>query len=311
MMGRWQRIEKFETGVALIAGALLGGVGCGGSQGSPEGAIGAGMCSAPTQVADPCSAFATGTITACGQDSDGQPSQTGYFGISMPDGSRSYVCATSWGPKTGYWFDHPDQLMSDPQSCCGGAPTPVAAPTAPKPAIGYLGAPHAPHDIKPWETAQPGAGLLKHAPFGIVVTDPGGATAFQAAVPDWNAWVGDGIAHPAPDGSGSYYFTETLVNYTILATSDGQPIIVAGPEVSPTSDGKSPLGHPTMGACPMGGGAPMVLMAGEIDGTMIDNHTGRFGWDASVTQEALDNAAKLFNCVGIPVSSTIYYPAKP
>jgi hypothetical protein len=30
-----------------------------------------------------------------------------------------------------------------------------------------------------------------------------------------------------------------------------------------------------------------------------------------VTQEALDNAAKLFNCFGIAIARTTYYPPKP
>jgi hypothetical protein len=74
-------------------------------------------------------------------------------------------------------------------ACSGGAVSPVAAPTAPTPAIGFLGNPHAPHDIKPQETA--------------------------------------------------------------------------------------------------------------------------FGYDALVTQEALTNAQSLFNCLGIPVTTTLYYPPKP
>jgi len=315
-----RRIGCIGAGVCFAFTALLGGAGCGGDQGSPQGAIGSdgggsdpgdGMCGAAVLPADPCAAVAAGTITACGQDSNGDPSQNGYLEIAEPDGSRIYTCATSWST-AGYWFAQPGQFMSDPQSCCGGAATPVAAPAAPNnPAAGYLGAPHAPHDIKPQESAQPNNGLIAQDPFAVVITQPGGAAAFQAALANWNAWAGDGNAHPAPDGSGSYYFAQVLINYAIVPTSNGRPAVIVGPEVSLTADGKSPLGHPTLGVCPTGGGAPLALMAGELAGTVLSNHSGRFGWDPSETQEALDNASKLFNCVGIPVDSTTLYPPKP
>jgi hypothetical protein len=81
--------------------------------------------------------------------------------------------------------------------------------------------------------------------------------------------------------------------------------------VSLSDDGMTPLGHPTLGACAAGGGAPLVLMAGEVWGTTITNHSGRFNHDPAVTQEALDNAAKLFNCFGIAIARTTYYPPKP
>jgi hypothetical protein len=271
-------------------------------------------CGAPAPAVDLCKQIATGAITACGHDAGGTPSQTGYLEIANPDGSRVYTCATSWadGGSGGYWFDHPEQFMSDPQSCCGGAATPAAAPTAPQPAIGYLGALHAPRDIKPQEMAAPGAGPLVTNPFALAVRDPSGAAALQAALAQWNAWAGDGQKHPAPDGSGAYYFPPfVLINYAIVESSDGLPIIVVGPEVSLTSNGKTPLGHPTLGACAGGGGAPLVLLAGELAGTEISNHSGRYGHDTSTTQEALDNAQKLFNCVGVTVDRTTYEPPKP
>ena len=101
-----------------------------------------------------------------------------------------------------------------------------------------------------------------------------------------------------------------IINYAITETRDGQPIVVVGPEVSTTSDEMSPLGHPTLGACASGGGVALALTAGELEGTTLSNHSGRFGYDASVTQEALNNAQSLFNCLGIPVTTTIYYPPK-
>jgi hypothetical protein len=54
-----------------------------------------------------------------------------------------------------------------------------------------------------------------------------------------------------------------------------------------------------------------VLIAGEVWGTTLNNHSGRFGHDPSVTPEALAHAAALFNCFGIPISSTTYYLPKP
>jgi len=58
----------------------------------------------------------------------------------------------------------------------------------------------------------------------------------------------------APGGPcGAYYFPKfVLINYTIVETRDGVPVIVIGPEVSTTADGMSPRGHPTLGTCANG-----------------------------------------------------------
>jgi hypothetical protein len=322
MHGRW-RTGSVDAAARLAAAvlALVAGSGCGGGAdhpGSPQVTAGgqpndagtAMACGAPAPATDACGAVATGALSPCGHDADGQPSQTGYLEIRQPDGTKTYTCATSWST-AGYYFDHPEQFMSDPQSCCGGAATPVAAPTAPQPAIGYLGALHAPRDLKPQESAAPSSGPLEQNPFAIVVRDPAGGAAVETALATWQAWAGDGQPHAAPDGRSYHMIEFAPINYTILETSDGLPVVVVGPEVSATADGKSPLGHPTLGACPAGGGAPLVLMAGEIAGTVLSNHSGRYGHDTSVTQDALDTAAKLFNCLGITVDSTTYYPPKP
>ncbi|HEY7374464.1 MAG TPA: hypothetical protein VIF57_20030 [Polyangia bacterium] len=325
MHGRW-RIGSSDARAWFATALLAAAAGCGGgadhpgspqvtagdgsSGGQPNDAGAAIVCGAPAPTTDACGAVATGALTACGQDADGQPSQDGYLEIQLPDGTKTYTCATAWST-AGYYFDHPEQFMSDPQSCCGGAATPVAAPTAPQPAIGYLGAPHAPHDLKPQETAAPNAGPIKQNPFAIVVRDPAGGAAVETALATWQTWAGDGQPHAAPDGSSYYMIEFAPINYTIVETSDGLPVVVVGPEVSPTANGKSPLGHPTLGVCPAGGGAPLVLMAGEIAGTVLSNHSGRYGHDTSVTQDALATAAKLFNCLGITVDSTTYYPPKP
>jgi hypothetical protein len=300
-----------------------------GGNGSPDAAGGAAptdaassvdaggtvMCAAHATVSDPCKTLSIGTVSACGSgDGGGQPSQTGYLEIVAPDGSKRYTCATSWteGGSGGYTFGQPDQFMSDPKSCCGGSATQVAGPTVPPPTSGgFFGAPHPPTHIKPQESAQPGAGKLRQNPFAVAVSDSTGAAAFSSALAMWQKWAGDGVAHAAPDGSGDYYFpASVLINFAILETSDGPPVVVIGPEVSLAADGSTPIGHPTLGACPGGGGAPLALMAGEIHGTTLTNHSGRFGYDKSLTSATLDDAAALFNCLGISITATTYFPPK-
>jgi hypothetical protein len=343
MASRWRVGRDNVTALQIVVLLLGGALGCGGGGGysagltadaaaspnnadasvapqsadaaAPTGAPEGGACPAPAAVAvDLCQALPTGTMTACSYDSAGLPSQTGYLEVRGPDGSRTYVCATAWDPAAsgGYLFTNLDRFMTDPQSCCGATPTPAAAPTAAPPVIGYLGAPHAPTHIKPQETVQPGAGLIRQNPFAVILRDGSGGTAYSAAFSDWQAWSGDGRPHAAPDGTGAYYFSaQLLVNYTIVDTPDGAPVAVVGPEVSLTADGAVPLGHPTLGACAAGGGAPLVLIAGEIFGTTLTNHSGRFGHDPSGTREALADAAALFNCFGIPIAATTYYAPAP
>ncbi|HWJ55815.1 MAG TPA: hypothetical protein VNR90_06340, partial [Vicinamibacterales bacterium] len=81
----------------------------------------------------------------------------------MPDGAHLYTCATllTDEPPGGFWFDAPDALMSDAQSCCGGAPTPAEAPPLPPVAVGTLGALHGPREIKPQEHAEPNGGPIR------------------------------------------------------------------------------------------------------------------------------------------------------
>ena len=191
-------------------------------------------------------------------------------------------------------------------------PTPVAAPTAPQLAAGYLGAPHAPTGIKPQETVHPDGGLIRQSPFAVIVRDRHGGAVFTASLASWQAWAGDGVPHAAPDGSGVYYFPgQLLINYAILETGDGLPVVVIGPEVSSAADGSTPIGHPSLGGCAAGGGAPLVLIAGEISGTTMTNHSGRFGHDPSVTPDALNHAAALFNCLGISITATKYHVPNP
>lgn len=338
---RWRRgmvDVRIWVALALVAGGLR--CGSGGGHASPDAAIPSGgngpsdaavgsaatdaagpfdankpvSCAANATVSDPCKTLSIGTVSACGGGDGGQPSQTGYLEILGPDGSKRYTCATAWtsGGSGGYTFGQPDQFMSDPRSCCGGSPTLVAGPTAPAPTSGgFFGAPHPPNHIKPQESTQSGTGELRQNPFAIAVSDKAGASAFSSALAMWQNWAGDGVGHAAPDGSGSYYFPAgVLINFAILETSDGLPVVVIGPEVSLAADGSTPIGHPSLGVCPGGGGAPLALMAGEIHGTTLTNHSGRFDYDKSLTSATLDDAAALFNCLGISITATTYYPPK-
>ena len=158
---------------------------------------------------------------------------------------------------------------------------------------------------------QPGSGFIRQDPFAVVVTDTSGGAAAIQAMSTWLSWAGDGKPHAAPDGTGAYYFAAGFpINYVVLETSGGFPAIVIGPEVSATADGTTPLGHPTLGVCSAGGGAPLAMIAGEVHGMMINNHSGRYDYGPWTTAQTLDAAAKLFNCMGIQITETQYYPPK-
>jgi hypothetical protein len=201
--------------------------------------------------------------------------------------------------------------MTQAQSCCGGAVSATAAPTVPQPTIGSLGTPRIPSHLKPQEMEQPGSGPIRQDPFAVVVTDTKSGAAVTEAISTWLSWAGDGKPHPAPDGTGAYYFASNFpVNYVILETTEGFPVIVIGPEVSLTADHTTPIGHPTLGVCSAGGGAPLAVIGGEIQGTILNNHSGRFDYGPSVNAETLNSAAILFNCMGIQITGTMYYPPK-
>jgi hypothetical protein len=319
-------------GLRLIGVGALIGVACGGSSQSssnlsdasqpssdagaqPSGASSstAGTCSLPTVPADLCGALPTGKVTPCSTDSSGQPSQTGYLEVDSPGSAPVYVCATSWSakPTDGYIFGQPATFLTQSQGCCGGTVSPAPAPTTPQLSIGSLGTLRVPSHIKPQEMEQPGNGPLRQNPFALAVTDTQSGAAATAAMTTWLSWAGDGKAHPGPDGTGSYYFAPiVLINYVILETGDGLPVIVIGPEVSLAADLSTPIGHPSLGVCSAGGGAPLAVIAGEVHGTTLNNHSGRFDYGPSATAAALDAAAKLFNCMGIQITSTDYLPPK-
>jgi hypothetical protein len=282
------------------------------SEGGQIQTMGAAGCILPAAPPDLCSALPIGKVSPCSEDG-GQPSQTGYLEIDSPGTSPTYVCATSWSPvpSVGYIFGQPGTFVSQAQSCCGGTVSATAAPTVPQPAIGSLGTPHIPSHIKPQEMERPGSGPIRQNPFAIAVTDTKSGAAVTEAISTWLSWAGDGKPHPAPDGTGAYYFASNFpINYVVLETSEGFPVIIVGPETSLTSDGTTPIGHPTLGVCSTGGGAPLAVIAGEVHGTTLNNHSGRFDYGPSATAETLDNAAKLFNCMGIQIAGTQYYPPK-
>ena len=317
--GNMQSSDTLSRDAQPDAGAQVSPGSDGGAQvspGSDGGMISAtpSACGLPSVPQDLCGALPTGKVTPCSVNSSGQPSQTGYLEIDSADNAPMYACATSWSPNPadGYIFGQPGTFMSQAQSCCGGAVSATAAPMVPQSAIGSLGTPHIPSHIKPQETEKSGSGALLQDPFAVVVTDTKSGAAATAAIATWLSWGGDGQPHPAPDGTRAYYFAAGFpVNYVILETSEGVPVIVIGPEVSQASDGSTPIGHPTLGVCPSGGGAPLAMTGGEVHGTTINNHSGRYDYGPSATAQTLDNAAKLFNCMGIQITGTTFTAPKP
>jgi hypothetical protein len=142
--------------------------------------------------------------------------------------------------------DEPDDRrrssVREPVRCDGGQPSQT----------GYL-APHVPSQIKPQEMNQPGGGTLRQNPFAVVVADTKSGAGAAKAMSTWLSWAGDGTPHPGPDSTGAYYLWSNF------------PL---------TADGTTPIGHPSLGVCSMGGGgAPLAMIAGEIHGTMLNNHS--------------------------------------
>jgi hypothetical protein len=97
-----------------------------------------------------------------------------------------------------------------------------------------------------------------------------------------------------------------VINYLVLPTIAGDPLIAIAPEVSQDAAFTRLLGHPTVGGCASHGGAPMAYFGGMIEGTRITNHSGRFSAGSETTPENLANAAELFNCYGITVTETVF-----
>jgi hypothetical protein len=257
-------------------------------------------------VTQACAIAWTGEVHSCSIDGTGQPSQTGWLKVTRPDGAAGYLCATQWTTDGGYAFvDDRVDLVDSSAACCGGAGSPVGWPAVDP----LYGTAHGPTHVKPWEATSSPDGVLNENPFSIVVTNAGAAAAYAAAHDQWVAWAGDGQPHPAPDGSGQWWFPDPLpIQYVLVPTSDGRPMIVIAPEVSPDSGFNAPQGHPTLGACAGTGGAPLAYVGGEIHDDVISNRSGRFGHEPTITQADLENTAALFNCYGITIHSIDYVP---
>ena len=253
-------------------------------------------------AAQTCGLVMTGVVTPCSIDATGVPSENGSLAISRSDGSHGYLCAAGWSSVTGPVYDgDPAVLLDSPAGCCGGADG-VAVDWPP--ANPFFGVGHGPTLIKPWETMMTTGGEIRENPFAVVVSSPASAAAFHQARVQWESWGGDGQPHTGPNGPGEYYFPEwVLINYLVVPTVNGDPVIVIAPEVSSTVDHSRPLGHPTLGGCAAHGGAPLAFFGGELkDDDVITNHSGRFSAGSSTTLEHLENTAALFNCYGITVT---------
>jgi len=252
-----------------------------------------------------CAITLTGEVRACSIDpQSGVPSQTGWLLVRKPDGSSGYLCASRWTADDGYYFSVDRiHLVDAASACCGGGPGTQLDWFAPDPFFGVV---HGPTRVKPHELMAATGGALRENPFAVVVSSTAGASALEAARQDWQAWAGDGQPHAPPGGTGSYWFPSSLtINYDVVPTTTGQPLIVIAPEASMDPDFDTPLGHPTLGAC-AAGGAPLAFLAGALDGTILSNRSGRFGQETTVTEADLVHTAALFNCYGIPVTGVEY-----
>jgi hypothetical protein len=267
----------------------------------PPDAGSTGTCH-PLQLtaAAACTASMTGRVTAC-SITNGIPSQTGYLEVERANGTKGYLCATVWTSDGGYFFGDRQHLVAAASTCCGGPASTVAAPVT-DPLYGTL---HGPTHVKPFETITRTGGDLRENPFTVVISSPAAAAVYRDRVAQWLAWSGDGQAHPAPDGTGSYYFPgDVPVNYMLVRSADGSPMIIIAPEISSDPSFTTPLGHPTLGACNLTGGSPLAYIAGTVRGTIVTNASGRYGFENTVTAEALENVKDLFNCYGITITTT-------
>jgi hypothetical protein len=264
-------------------------------------------CQLEMTAAQTCAIAWKGEVHACSTDpQSGTPSQNGWMDVARPDGTHGYLCATNWDSSGGYYFHARTALFDSSNACCGGTGTALAWPLA----DAVYGTAHGPTHVKPWETTASPAGPLRTNPFTMVLSNADSAAAFQTQRALWRSWADDGQPHPAPDGSGSWWFRSPLsIQYVLVPTADGRPLIVIAPDVSPDPALAAPQGHPTLGACPGSGGAPFAYVGGEVThGTTISNRSGRFGHESTITQANLQATADLFNCYGIPITTIDYVP---
>ncbi|HVV86008.1 MAG TPA: hypothetical protein VHE35_23270 [Kofleriaceae bacterium] len=279
-------------------GGNLSGTDGGGTDGGGPDAPGGGCHPLELTAQQACAVSYTGTVTPCSMQG-GMPSVTGYLEVRRPDGTKGYLCSNRWVDPDGFYFSNDRlHLAAAASACCdatGGAPLDWPA------ADGGLGAAHGPTRVKPQELATDTGGALRSNPFQIVVSSAAVGATVHDTVAMWTSWIGDGQAHQAPDGTGGYYFPPSMpINYTIVPTTRGAPLIVIGPEVATDVSFRRELGHPTLGGCP-DGGAPLGFLGGTLEGTKLTNRSGRYGAESTVTPATLDAAAALFNCYGVAV----------
>jgi len=294
--------------VGLAALVLAVGPGCGSEDPGPAAPPTLATFQCQTSAArgsDMCSRTWTGKVAACSVAADGTPSQNGSLEVMSPEGAHGYICASLWTDEDGYYFSNDRQhLTENAADCCAAT---AAVQSDPLESDKYFGPLHGPTHVKPQEMLDPPGGELRQNPFSVMVASAADGPVYLQEVEKWKAWAGDGQAHPAPDGSGAYYFPAQLaVNYVVVPTSTDAPLIVIAPEISMDPDFRTPLGHPTLGACAGEGGSPLAFMAGDIYGTTVSNGSGRFGYELTVTEKALENTAALFNCYGIPVTDIAF-----
>src|SRR5262245_38855306 len=294
----------------LLIGLALAASACDPAADAPDGGSaddGGGYQCQPMNltVEQACAVALTGEVRACSIDPDtGAPSQTGWLVVRRPDGSRGYLCASTWTETGGYYFSEDRvHLVDAPTACCGGASGTQLDWFARDPRFGVV---HGPTHVKPQEVMAATGGALRENPFAVIVSSPATASELADARELWRSWAGDGQPHAPRGGSGSYWFPSPLtINYDVVPTTSGRPLIVVAPEVSMDPDFGTPLGHPTLGACPEGG-APLAFLAGAIHDTILSNRSGRFGQDSTVSEADLANTAALFNCQGITITGVDY-----
>ena len=274
--------------------------GPGGPDAPPQG------CQLAMTAVQACAISWTGDVHACSIDpQSGAPSQTGWLEITRPGGAHGYLCASHWTSSGGYYFDQRTDLYDSSTACCGGTGARVDWPIV----DAMYGTAHGPTHVKPWETTASPNGVLRENPFSIVVSNADAAAAFEAQRVSWQAWSGDGHPHPAPDGTGNWWFSSPLsIQYVLVPTADGRPLIVIAPDVSPDVGLQAPQGHPTLGACAGSGGSPFAYVGGEIHNTTLSNRSGRFGHETTITQANLQATADLLNCYGISITTIDYVP---
>lgn len=274
----------------------------GATNGAADARLPTGDAARATNVGNHCPRLPASRVTECPTDP-----QKAYLAITETDGVTRFACAFRFFADKNRWeFNKPqNNWVPSGDECCGTMGTAQAFAPAPLTAAGYLGSPHSADHIKAQElTLGKAGGDLRHNPFSLVIKDPASGQAFNEMVPVWRQWYASGMPQMAPDGSGPYYVTNTI-NYVIVQDSQDNLIIIAGPEVSLTGFVTDLWGHPTLSPCATAGTAT-ALIGGVIDvtTTTLNNDSGRFGTDPSVTFEALSNAAKLFNERGVTITKT-------